>query len=237
MTLNDIEVRYRGKLLSVINYTMDMSGSYRITAEDVKIELPDITINPFEYKVKEKQMSKFKVGDRVRIVNNNGAARSYIAPIGSETFIIEIDKGGKWPITVEGNGVNWCAIEYSNIELVNKGEEMTYQRRTFKQLTESVTVKKNALWQEACDDGDQEYILLNESDNKDPRNTQRIYDRSLVEEGKGFVEVFKVSPEYMTKEELNSFETFKKSTKKTVGRPKKVATPVKKRKYTKKVTK
>ncbi|OLT47749.1 hypothetical protein BJF87_21275 [Gordonia sp. CNJ-863] len=87
-----------------------------------------------------------------------------------------------------------------------------YQRKTYKQLKDSVTVKKGALWQEACDDGDQEYVLLDSAFNRDPRQTQRIYDRSLVEnDPKNFAEVFKVSPEYQTREELDLWEAFQKS--------------------------
>ncbi|MBM4646581.1 hypothetical protein GS464_29695 [Rhodococcus hoagii] len=84
-----------------------------------------------------------------------------------------------------------------------------HQRKTYKQLKDSVTVKKGALWQEACDDGTQEYILLDQSFNKDPRQTQRIYDRALVEgDEKNFVEVFKVTPEYMTRDEVERWEAF-----------------------------
>ncbi|UNQ40924.1 hypothetical protein MPC38_06650 [Prescottella equi] len=109
------------------------------------------------------------------------------------------------------NTVGHSQVSAGETQLVTEGGEMPHQRRTFKQLKDSVMVKKDALWQEACDDGTQEYILLDQAFNKDPRQTQRIYDRSLVEgDPKNFVEVFKVSPDYMTREELDQFEAFKK---------------------------
>lgn len=110
-----------------------------------------------------------------------------------------------------------CLKEYSggykhdtdNLEIVTEGGDVKHQRRTFKQLTETVTVKKGALWQEACDDGTQEYVLLNDAFNKDSR-AQKIYNRSLVEDDpKHFVEVFSVEPQYMTREELDRWEVFR----------------------------
>jgi hypothetical protein len=98
------------------------------------------------------------------------------------------------------------------MEQVTEGGDMKkpYQRKTYKQLKDTVTVKRGAIWQEACDDGTQEYVLLTTEHNKDPRNTQCIYDRSLVEnDKKHFAEVFQVEPQYMTREELDQWEAFK----------------------------
>ena len=109
-----------------------------------------------------------------------------------------------------------------------------YQRKTYKQRKDSVTVKKGALWQEACDDGDQEYVLLDKAFSKDTagNGVHKIYTRSLVEDDpKNFVEVFKVEPEYQTREELDLFEEFKRSRAKVrVAKPaaKRVVRKVKK---------
>lgn len=63
---------------------------------------------------------KYKNGDKVRIISNTGAARPFIAPIGTETFIVDDQLAGEtWPYNVSGNGVDWCAVRESNIELVN----------------------------------------------------------------------------------------------------------------------
>ncbi|NIL77155.1 hypothetical protein [Rhodococcus sp. B10] len=126
-------------------------------------------------------------------------------------------------------------MPYDEVFIDTKGEEVKpYQRKTYKQLKDSVTVKKDALWQEACDDGDQEYVLLDKSFSKDTagNGVHKIYTRSLVEEDpKNFVEVFKVDPEYQTREELDLFEEFKKSRAKVrVAKPaaKRVVRKVKK---------
>lgn len=105
-----------------------------------------------------------------------------------------------------------CSRNDTDLKLATEAGDVEPQhRKTFKQLNDTITIKKNALWQEACDDGTQEYVLLDESFNRDPRQTQRIYDRSLVEnDPKHFVEVFKVTPEYVTREELEQWESFKK---------------------------
>ena len=98
------------------------------------------------------------------------------------------------------------------------------QRKTYKQLKGSVTVKKDALWQEACDDGTQEYVLLSVDDNKDPRQTQRIYDRALVEDDpKNFVEVFAVTPAFLTQSELDQWDAFKKTAAKPATRKPRIA--------------
>lgn len=154
---------------------------------------------------------KFKVGDRVRL-RDYSEFTDYKRHAGEVARVISLtpsrfDLKIRWESGAESN------VRSDNCELVTKGEEVKpYQRKTFKQLKDSVTVKKGALWQEACDDGDQEYVLLDSAFNRDPRQTQRIYDRALVEDDpKNFVEVFKVSPEYQTREELDLWEAFQKS--------------------------
>ncbi|ODR25805.1 hypothetical protein BHQ19_10260 [Mycolicibacterium porcinum] len=85
-------------------------------------------------------------------------------------------------------------------------------------------LKVGAVVQEKCDDGDQDYIVLDESFVKytNEANSKRYtLPREAVEkEPKWFVEVFKVHPEYMTREELDAWEAFKKTltTKKTTPR-------------------
>lgn len=155
-------------------------------------------------------MSKFKIGDQVRILDStyrpNAATRRRIGnmyqvvAVKPDTFRVDPD--------LRANG--WWYND-SDGELVEAGSGQ-YGRRTFRQLSDNLTVKRGALWQEACDDGTQEYKLLNpETDSKDGGRQQSVYDRSLIEQSKQFVEVFKVHPEYMTREELDKWEVFKGS--------------------------
>ncbi|MGW5074028.1 hypothetical protein [Rhodococcus sp. NPDC004095] len=165
-------------------------------------------------------MSKFKVGDKVRCINPSSPSQPYAGAgweVGLTYLINEVSSYNRGESdTCYYGGKGNCGVFSEYLELATEGGDMPYQRRTFKQLKDSVTVKKDARWQEACDDDTQEYILLDQSFNKDPQQTQRIYDRSLVEDDpKNFVEVFKVSPEYMTREELDQFEAFKKVQKPT----------------------
>ncbi|NDZ93299.1 hypothetical protein G3I13_01810 [Streptomyces sp. SID6673] len=163
-------------------------------------------------------MSKFKIGDRIRgnpgddmyTITTQHATMEVIRHIGSVDPDIEVKvlTHSVYP----GEVGSTYRVNSAHFELITKGEEVKpYQRKTYKQLKDSVTVKKGALWQEACDDGDQEYVLLDSAFNRDPRQTQRIYDRSLVEDdSKNFVEVFQVNPSYMTREELDRWEAFQK---------------------------
>lgn len=167
-------------------------------------------------------MSKFKVGDQVEIIS--GTTAKHIGNIGTVT---EADRDGMYDYRVSHPAAGTGELFFGrNLKLITKGGDMKpTQRKTYKQLKESVTVKKDALWQEACDDGTQEYVLLNADDNKDPRQTQRIYERALVEEdSKMFVEVFAVIPSYMTRGELDQWEAFK--VHKPFGERKSAAKPV-----------
>lgn len=152
-------------------------------------------------------MSRFKVGDSVR--GTHGHFGNHRHSHGERAVVIT-PKSGDYVRVRFADGYEDGYYE-STLQLITKGGDMKpTQRKTYKQLKESVTVKKHALWQEACDDGTQEYVLLNADDNKDPRQTQKIYERALVEEDpKNFVEVFAVTPAFMTQAELDQWEDFK----------------------------
>lgn len=178
-----------------------------------------------EYLGMEDTAIKFKVGDRVKVIDNNHSNFGCITTI------------GEWEDNGDDN--NWCiGNQYSSIEnpyglkapLNNTAYgtqleligENKMARRTFKLVKETPTIKKGAIMQEACDDGTQEYILLDMSFWKDTEfpnaNSVKIYKRSLVEDSSFYVEVFKVDPEYMTAEELKKHNEFmaKKPAKKVV---------------------
>lgn len=159
-------------------------------------------------------MSKFKVGDRVRILSTaNFDHHQSKGRSGDVQTVKSIFSNGLGVCTQEG--AKW---EDDEVELVTQGaKEVSNQRRTFKQLVESPTVRKGALWQEARDDGTQEYVLLDHTYNKDGVEGTRlpaIYNRELIETNhKMFVEVFQVQPQYMTQAEVDQWEAFKAAQK------------------------
>lgn len=83
-------------------------------------------------------------------------------------------------------------------------------------------LKKGALLQERCDDGTQPYDLLDSSQSSIKGSVggrHSVVDRKLVEDQpEWFVEVFKVTPEYMTREELDKYKEFVKSGVKTTDK-------------------
>ena len=101
-------------------------------------------------------MSKYQVGDTVRINGKDGASSSLI---GRVTKVTRVESCGAHPYTLEGQWESFCEQE---LDLVKRKSTMN-TRRTFKLLKDTPEVRKGALFQEACDDGDQEYILLDHS--------------------------------------------------------------------------
>lgn len=162
-------------------------------------------------------MSKFEVGDKA-VMMGGGCSTASIG----ETVTITGVSSKRVEFVTSSGGTCWCYhpdyLEDDHyLQLTTKGDK-PMARRTFKQLVETPTVKKGAIYQEACDDGTQEYRLLDKAFNKDVTpersiwNSGNIYNRSLVEDNpKMFVEVFKVTPEYMTQEELNIWTAFNKA--------------------------
>lgn len=177
-------------------------------------------------------MSRYKAGDKVRIRSSRGSgwnASGYMDYIiGTVQSILRTEDDGYRIANTNCQAVDydtWYITNDDIVQLITEGGDMKpTQRKTYKQLKESVTVKKDALWQEACDDGTQEYVLLNADDNKDPRQTQKIYARALVEEDpENFVEVFAVTLAFMTQAELDQWDAFKKAAAKPVSRKPRVA--------------
>lgn len=202
--------RYRDEVAEIIFVSED---TIRVRWPDGKTSTPSVDDDLCGmYKVKEETMSKFKVGDKVIGIGSHDS-RKIDGLVGTITLVNGIDVDVKFTRQFDGwgrDGSEWT-VPLTKLTLLSKGEEMKpYQRRTFKLLVETPTVKKNALYEEACDDGDQEYVLLDESFSKDEDGDQSIHNRSLVEDSKSFVEVFKVTPEFMTREELDQWEEFKK---------------------------
>lgn len=159
-------------------------------------------------------MSRFKVGDRVSIVRCLAhSGFEYMCEhrhcIGSVVTIEEDDNSRMYQYTVTGNGFSW---DDGELELVKEGEGKV-GRRTFKQIKESDTVKKGAIWQEACDDGTQEYVLLDPTYHKAGERVM-IEARHLVEgQPKWFEEVFPATENWLTKDELAAFKKWLKKQK------------------------
>lgn len=167
----------------------------------------------------------YKVGDVVRLLGQPpcNAVRDTVTHI----RITAIEDGAYIYDTLDINGkmVGHCTDCVNDDDLAKPNGENKVTRRTFRLLKDSTTAKKGALYQEECDDGTQPYRLITPKLSKyDHDAGQNIPYRNLVEDQPNwFVEVFQVSPQYMTKEELEQFETFKaslkpKSTKKKVSK-------------------
>jgi hypothetical protein len=166
-------------------------------------------------------MSKFKVGDRVR-VTKSGTHDFKVGDVGT----IYLDDGPtkksqRWRITVPGKNVECNWMYDREMELVTNQGGAPVARKTYKLIKDTPTVKKGAIYQEACDDGTQEYIILDKAFIKDTSGNGQvpIYTRSLVEDApQWFVEVFQVEPQYMTAVELEQWEAFKAKAKKPAAK-------------------
>lgn len=183
-------------------------------------------------------MSKFKVGDRVRVLEspeyNTYTHRKFVGEVGVVTYI----SGDFCTIDDFPNNRSDGGFHMPNLELVtsNSKENKPMGRRTFKLIKETPEYKVGTLFQEACDDGDQEYIVITrdllkfEDANAD---NQPSYERVEVEtQPQWFVEVFKVEPEYMTREQLDAYQAFlgQKKRGRPVGSKTKKAAPTTKAK-------
>lgn len=110
------------------------------------------------------------------------------------------------------NGSEWHCEYWHRLALLpinNKGATM---RRTFKLLKDTDILKKGALFQEMCDDGDQDYVLLDDAFRRFeyPHSAVRcVRGRDAIENNpKWYIEVFPMVSEYGTKEEVNAFKKF-----------------------------
>lgn len=182
-------------------------------------------------------MTKFKIGDQIignKLANSYGITRE-----GWRGVVTEV--GGRWFSAQALDGeTNFSTLDPDNFNLITNGE-IPMKRRTFKLTKELPELTKGALVQEKCDDGDQDYTVLDQSfikyEDEHGRKTVTYPRKAVEDEPNYFVEVFAVEPAYMTQDELDQFEAFKISAKKPakrtsiktaaakpVGRPKKVTT-------------
>lgn len=82
-------------------------------------------------------------------------------------------------------------------------------RRTFRLKKDSPVYKKGSLYQEACDDGTQDYVLINREESAKfvlSSVGRVVSSRDSIENNPTwFEEVFQVLPEYATKTEIEQF--------------------------------
>lgn len=154
-------------------------------------------------------MSKFKLGDRVRRTYSRNAEMS----AGDTGTVVEVDGYGNWPRVKADKGGYTGVHNPAYLELVTKGGEVkSYQRKTYRLLKGTAELRVGAVVQEKCDDGDQDFIVLDESFVKYPNESggkRYTLPRQAVEsEPKWFVEVFQVEPQFMTREDLDEWKAF-----------------------------
>ena len=87
-------------------------------------------------------------------------------------------------------------------------------RRTFKVVKETPELKVGTIVQEECDDGDQDYVTLDEKGNKFKDQTGTRYSRHVVEkQPMWFEEVFPAVDIYLSKDDLKKFKAFMRAKK------------------------
>lgn len=168
-------------------------------------------------------MAKFKIGDKVRILSYPHTSRNHlIGDIGTVKSL----HGGQpsWPIEVAIVGKRNGDYAGKEIELVKSEEKTTMARRTFRQRKDSPELKKGTLVQEACDDGNQEYRVLDitkyyrfDDWSKYFNNPVYKLSRNAVEQNSDwFEEVFPATKDWLTKEELDTYREFVASPRKRI---------------------
>lgn len=167
---------------------------------------------------------KFKVGDRVKLVKYNGGGIA----LGVVGVIKRVNRSRlaepyevSFPGYVNRFQDDLYRVDVTHIELVNKGDNMG--RRTFRLLKETDILKKGAIFQEMCDDGDQDYEMIDgERKFEKPQSCadRIIKSREGVEKNPTwYEEVFNPATMWVTKAELAAMSSAFQPKKR--GRPSK----------------
>lgn len=174
-------------------------------------------------------MSKFKVGDKAQWIREPSCGTYFGCADAHHITITSVINDGEYYYfdinNKDGVTLDSClgcltGDNYDNLKNYHSERSEPMARRTFKLIKDTPDVKKGALFQEKCDDGDQDYQILEEFEEthvtapfEDGGKTV-AYGRAACEDRPNwFIEVFKITPEYMTREELDQFEAFKKGKK------------------------
>ncbi|WP_241473804.1 hypothetical protein [Mycolicibacterium neoaurum] len=179
-------------------------------------------------------MSKFKVGDKARLIRGGDEGSLYGFKNGDIVTVTDLDRDGPNDLRVRNeDGVTGYARTSQFAHVAGTGQRK--HRQTFRLIKGLPDVREGALFQEKCDDGDQDYVLLDsdyikyddEDGNRDA--SEYVLSRGAVEnEPQWFVEVFKTHLEYITREELDQWEAFKAQGS-TKARKPKASAPVAKK--------
>lgn len=165
-------------------------------------------------------MSKFKVGDRVKVIGVDSLCYEDDVRIGEYGNVIGVEpkQDDFYNINVKGDRGNEEPFMEEQLELITPIEGIIPDRRTFRLLKNTSELKKGAIIQEMCDDGNQDYCVLTHSDIKytnEAGDLCYIAPRGSVEnEPKWWTEVFQVAPNYLTKEEVVEYTKAIKKAKK-----------------------
>lgn len=159
-------------------------------------------------------MAKFKVGDRVRVTS--------VSELRNKIFTIsEVHEHWSFPYKLDGDvGDNFNVWSDNELQLAQgpRTDNLLKSPRTYRLLKDAPSVRAGAIFQESDND---KYMLISPEFIR--FGTGAAIDRGAVEsQPDWFVEVFKVTPEYMTAEELSQWEAFKagsKPTKPSAQRP------------------
>jgi len=148
-----------------------------------------------------------------------------------EVVELATQDGSRCPFFNNGHCISWYKLAELPITS-NSKENKPMGRRTFKLVKAMPGIKVGTLFQEECEDGTQPYSPVKNPAQYDNSLEIRFHDRKLVEESPFFVEVFKVEPEYMTREQLDACQAFlgQKKRGRPVGSKTKKAAPTTKAK-------
>lgn len=167
---------------------------------------------------------KFKVGDKVRILSKSRYGRQeHEWPSKTTGYIISSGQvfNVDWVVNKNRKSTSGDFFMDNELELVNKGDNMG--RRTFRLLKETDVFKKGAIFQEMCDDGDQDYEMIEgERKFEKPQSCtgQIVKSREDVEKNPTwYEEVFNPATMWVTKAELSAMSSAFQPKKR--GRPSK----------------
>ncbi|MDI9934725.1 hypothetical protein QM806_04550 [Rhodococcus sp. IEGM 1351] len=157
-------------------------------------------------------MSNFKVGDEV--IGLPSASRRYgTTTEGWRGVVTAVD--GEHIFNARGDEVTFTGLDDRYFILLKEGAARM-ARSTYKLIRDLPELKKGAIVQEKCDDGDQDYTVLDASfikyEDENGRKSVTYPRKAVEDEPKYFVEVFPVEPNYMTREELDQWKAFQAKT-------------------------
>lgn len=158
-------------------------------------------------------MDDFKVGDKVKLTDYSGY--EFPAYEGQTATITEThpELRCEWSDGCTST-LSVSPSVMSRVYLVNNEGNKQVERATYRLIRDTPNCKKGAIVQEKCDDGTQDFIMLNAETHMKHRFENQesvpVVPRGSVEkEPKWFERVYPGTPEWMTQEELDEFAEYK----------------------------